>query len=98
MFILVVAMEIHIPYSRSLKEKRSVRHSLMEGLRRTFGVCVAEVEHPDAHQLLSLGATAVSGDAELLDRMGRDIPAYVERQGDGVIASFKTACVPWRWE
>jgi hypothetical protein len=30
--------------------------------------------------------------------MGRDIHAYVERQGDGVIASFKTACVPWRWE
>ena len=98
MFVLVVEMEIHIPYSRSLKEKRSVRRSLMDGLRRTFGVCIAEVDRPDAHQVLALGATAVNGDVELLERMGRDIRSYVERRGDGMISTFRAACLPWRWE
>lgn len=98
MFVLVIEMEIHIPYSRSLKEKRSVRRSLMDGLRQTFGVCVAEVDHPDAHQVLALGVTAVNGNVELLDRMGRDIRTYVERQGDGMISTFRAACLPWRWE
>ena len=98
MFVLVVRMEIHIPYSRSLKEKRMVRRSLLDGLRREFGVSCAEVDHPDAHQILSVGAAAVNGDAPLLDRMGMDIRSYVERRGEGMITSYRSECLPWRWE
>lgn len=98
MFLLVVEMEIHIPYSRSLKEKRGVKLPLVEGLRRTFGLAVAEVEHADNHQLLALGAAGVSGDPALLERMGADARNWVETHTDGTLAAYRAECLPWGHE
>lgn len=95
MFLLVVEMEIHIPYSRSLKEKRSVKLPLVEGLRRSFGLAVAEVDHADRHQTLALGAAGVSGDAGLLERMGADVRNWVETHTDATLAAYRAECLPW---
>ena len=95
MFLLVVEMEIHIPFSRSLKEKRGVKLPLVEGLRRTFGLAVAEVDHPDSHQVLSLGLAGVSGDPGLLERMGTDVRSWVETHTDATLASYRAECLPW---
>ncbi len=75
-----------------------LRRSLLDGLRKEFGLSCAEVATPDAHQVLSLGAVAVNGSGPLLERMGQDIRSYVERQGDGMISSYRAECLPWRWE
>jgi uncharacterized protein YlxP (DUF503 family) len=95
MFLLVVEMEIHIPFSRSLKEKRGVKLPLIEGLRRSFGLVVAEVDRTDAHQVLALGAAGVSGDAALLERMAEDVRSWVESHTDGTLAAYRAECLPW---
>jgi uncharacterized protein YlxP (DUF503 family) len=95
MFLLVVEMVIHIPFSRSLKEKRGVKLPLVEGLRRSFGLAVAEVDRADAHQVLALGAAGVSGDAALLERMGGDVRSWVETHTDGTLAAYRAECLPW---
>ena len=52
--------ELHIPTSRSLKEKRAVLRPIVEGLRHRFQISVAEVEYQDKWQRSLIGMAVVS--------------------------------------
>jgi len=68
-------IELHLPGSGSLKEKRSVIRHLLETSRRRFGVSGSEVDHHDLRQRASLGFALVAPTAgrveEVLDRVER---------------------------
>ncbi|MBM3460196.1 MAG: DUF503 domain-containing protein [Armatimonadetes bacterium] len=53
-------LELHIPAATSLKDKRSVLKSMLEGLRSRFNVSAAEVEHLDLWQRATVAITCVS--------------------------------------
>jgi uncharacterized protein YlxP (DUF503 family) len=55
-------VELLIPNSRSLKDKRRVVRSVIDRLRHRFRVAAAEVEDNDVHNLAVLGFAAVSND------------------------------------
>ena len=57
----VLAVDLRIPATHSLKEKRSVVRHLVEGARSRFDVAAAEVGHQDQWQRTELGFAAVSG-------------------------------------
>ncbi|HLW82109.1 MAG TPA: DUF503 domain-containing protein [Candidatus Acidoferrales bacterium] len=66
----VVTLEIHIPYARSLKDKRQVLRSLKDRLRGHFNVAVAELEHQDLWQRSVVGVVGISGeDGHLAETM-----------------------------
>lgn len=52
--------ELHIPTSRSLKEKRAVLRPIVEGLRHRFQISVAEVDYQDKWQRALIGMAVVS--------------------------------------
>jgi uncharacterized protein YlxP (DUF503 family) len=56
----VVRLELHIPTSRSLKEKRAVLRPIVEGLRHRFQISVAEVGYQDKWQRALVGMAVVS--------------------------------------
>jgi uncharacterized protein YlxP (DUF503 family) len=56
----VVQCELHIPASRSLKEKRAVLRPIVEGLRHRFQISVAEVDYQDKWQRALIGMAVVS--------------------------------------
>jgi uncharacterized protein len=68
-------IELHIPASGSLKEKRSVVRHLLDTSRRRFGVSSSEVAHHDLRQRTTLGFAYVAPTAgrieEVLDRVER---------------------------
>ena len=67
MVIAVARVELHIPASQSLKDKRQVLKSLLAQVQRQFQISAAEV---DAHDLLQrgvLGLACVSNDARHAD-------------------------------
>jgi len=80
MVVGLLHMELHIPASHSLKEKRSVVNHVKERLRTKFNASVAEVGYQDTWQRATLGVAVVSGEAGGLDRVLRDILAVVERE------------------
>jgi uncharacterized protein YlxP (DUF503 family) len=80
MVVGLLHMELHLPGSHSLKEKRSVVNHVKERLRTRFNASVAEVDHQELWQRAALGVAVVSGDAGGLDRVLRDILAVVERE------------------
>ncbi len=60
MHVAVVQLELHIPTSRSLKEKRAVLRPIVEGIRHRFQISVAEVGYQDKWQRSLVGMAVVS--------------------------------------
>ncbi|HEY7947140.1 MAG TPA: DUF503 domain-containing protein [Acidimicrobiales bacterium] len=75
MHVAAMEVELHLPASSSLKEKRSVVRHLLDTARRRFGVSASEVAHQDLHQRASLGFAVVAPTAgrveEILDSVER---------------------------
>ncbi len=68
MFIGVCTIEMHIPDSGSLKDKRHSLRSLKDRIRNTFNVSVAEVDDNDLWQKASIAVAALSNDKSHLNR------------------------------
>jgi len=59
MKIAVLHVEMHLPYSQSLKDKRMVLRRVRDRLQK-FNVAVAEIAHQDLWQRATLGIVAIS--------------------------------------
>ena len=70
-----VRFDLHIPLSRSLKEKRAAVRPIVDSVRHRFPVSAAEVGHLDRRQRAVIGVAVVSGSATRTD----EILAAVER-------------------
>ena len=62
MVVGVCTVELLIPESQSLKEKRQVLHSLKDRLRGKFNISLAEVDGQDLWQKAVLGMACVAND------------------------------------
>ena len=70
MIATLLRLELLVPGSRSLKEKRGPLKSLQARLQQRFGCAVAEVDHQDDRMRATLGVALVSGDgAHLAERI-----------------------------
>lgn len=75
MHVLALAIELHLPASRSLKQKRSLLRPVLDGVRARYPVSIAETGYQDTWQRAQLGVAAVSASASLV----REIVDEVER-------------------
>ena len=65
--ILLITLELHIPYAQSLKEKRKHIKSLRDRLRAKFNASVAEIDSLDDWQRSVIGITMISNDRRYLE-------------------------------
>jgi uncharacterized protein YlxP (DUF503 family) len=81
----LLTLEIQIPYSHSLKEKRAVLLKVRDRLRQRFNVAVAELEHQDVWQRATLGVVSISDSQKYLDGVFQLVLKETERiLGDDV--------------
>jgi uncharacterized protein len=73
MAVGLLTLEIYIPDSRSLKDKRQVLRSLKDRLRGRFNVAVAELDHQDSWQRAQIGIVSLSNDAAHLEQSLRAV-------------------------
>ncbi|HET9731628.1 MAG TPA: DUF503 domain-containing protein [Acidimicrobiales bacterium] len=75
-------MDLRLPASHSLKDKRAVVRPMLEGARRRFQVAASEVSHQDVWQRAGLGMVAVASTAghagEVLDAVERFVWSHPE--------------------
>lgn len=62
-FVGILTVDLHLPEATSLKQKRSQVRRVTQGLARSCGASVAEVDHHDLWQRCRLSLAVVSGGA-----------------------------------
>lgn len=77
MFVLAVELDVHIPASHSLKERRQVVRAVLDGARRRFGVSAAEVAGQDTWQRAGLGFAVVASSVGQAQAVMDDVERFV---------------------
>ena len=84
MVVGIVRVELHLPGSRSLKDKRQVLRSIKERIRERAQASVAEVEYQELWQRAALGIAVVSADGgqvrERLQSARQIVDQYAQAQ------------------
>jgi uncharacterized protein YlxP (DUF503 family) len=73
MAVGLLTLEIYIPDSRSLKDKRQVLRSLKERLRRKFNIAVAELDQQENAQRSQVGIVSISNNGGHLEQSLRTV-------------------------
>ena len=82
----LLSLELHIPHSRSLKEKRVVVRSIKDRLSK-LSVGFAEVNYQDLLQRTALAVVAVGAEQQLVEKSLDNVVKEIERKGGSVIVS-----------
>ncbi len=82
MFVLALEVDLHINESQSLKAKRRVIRSIVDGARHRFSVAAAEVDGQDLWQRATLGFAIVSSSerhaVDVIDEVDRFVWSHPE--------------------
>jgi hypothetical protein len=82
MFVLALEVDVHIGHAQSLKDKRGVVRSIVDGARNRYHVAAAEVGAQDLWQRARLGFAAVSSTqqhtTEVIDEVSRFVWSFPE--------------------
>jgi len=81
----LVTIDLEIPASVSLKDKRRVIKSVITRVRNTFNVSIAEVGHQDHWQLATLAVVCVSTDTGYAHGLLEKVVRHVERMHLGLV-------------
>jgi hypothetical protein len=90
MVIGVCTITLHIPESRSLKDKRRVLRSLKDRLRQEFNLSVAEVGDNDLWQRAVLGLAVVANDGGFADEVLAKAVDLVRKRTDVELLDYTT--------
>jgi uncharacterized protein len=74
----VLILEIQLPYSHSLKDKRAVLLKIRDRLRSRFNVAIAELDHQDLWQQATLGVVSISNSQLFLESVFQKVLAESE--------------------
>lgn len=77
MHVLAITLDIYLPTARSLKDKRSVVRTVVDGARQRHRVAAAETGHLDRRQRAELAFAAVSGTAGQAQQVIDDVERFV---------------------
>ena len=82
MHAAALEVDLRLPHSSSLKDKRAVLRSVLDGARNRYRVASAEVGHQDLRQRALLGFATVAGTpshvTEVLDEVERFVWSFPE--------------------
>jgi uncharacterized protein YlxP (DUF503 family) len=75
----VAQVSLRLPENGSLKGKRQVLKSIVSRVRNKFDVAIAEVDHNDDWQLMTLGISAVSNDRRFTNSVLSNVVEFIEK-------------------
>ena len=79
MIVGISVFELHLPVSRSLKDKRRVVKSLIDRVHQRYRVSIAETDFHDLHQRAEIAVAVVAAGGEMeMDRMMEEVRNLVE--------------------
>ncbi len=89
MLIGSLEVDLHIPASGSLKEKRFVLKSLKTRIRNLFNVSVAEVDYHDKWQRSAIGIACVAHEQRFIEETLNKVLHLIEQEDRIIILGQK---------
>jgi uncharacterized protein YlxP (DUF503 family) len=89
MVVAISVFELHLPRSRSLKEKRRVVKSLTERLHRRHRISVAETDFHDLRQRAEIGIASVGASRHPLERQMDAIRRLIDEEQEAVLLGWE---------
>ncbi|MCX6575740.1 MAG: DUF503 domain-containing protein [Candidatus Aminicenantes bacterium] len=83
MVIGLLSLEIHFPYSQSLKDKRKELNSLKDRIRQKYNVALAELDYQDTWQRTKLGIVTLNSRPAVVENILAKILRDVENHVNG---------------
>ncbi|MEK7777732.1 MAG: DUF503 domain-containing protein [Chloroflexota bacterium] len=95
MNIGVCLIDLELPASHSLKDKRKALRSIVERVQSRFNVAIAEVDHNDSWQVATLGIACISNDSRHANEMLSRVIQYIQGcREDAVMADYRIEMLP----
>jgi len=91
----VLRLSLHIPGSRSLKDRRRVLNALRDRVAARHHAHLAEVGHLENHQAAILAVALVANDARVLRSRLDSVRAEAESAAELIIADQTTEIFPF---
>lgn len=85
MIIGFLSLEIYLPYSHSLKEKRKRLNSLKDRLKKKYNVAFAELDYLDKWQRTKIGMVTLNNKQGPIENLFNKIITDAEENIDGQI-------------
>ena len=85
MVIGLLCLEIFLPYSHSLKDKRRVLNAFRDRLRSRFNVALAELDYQEKWQRAVVGLVTLNSQKTLVDQVLQKVLQEAERHLEGEI-------------
>jgi uncharacterized protein len=96
MIIGACEITLHLPDSRSLKDKRQIVKSIIARVRNQFDVAVAEVDENDRWQVAVIGISCVSNSSQLAAELLEGIQRFIEEtRPDLLLSNAETEIIHW---
>ncbi len=92
MFIGVLYVELFLPESSSLKEKRQAIRSIKDRLRSNFNVSVAEVNHQDLWQRSDIAVVCVGESRAFVEESISKVRSFMERYFPHMVINQRSDC------
>jgi uncharacterized protein YlxP (DUF503 family) len=89
MVVAISVFELHLPRSRSLKEKRRVVKSLTERIQHRHRVSVAETDYHDLRQRAEIGLASVGAERHRLERQMDAIRRLVDSEQEAELLGWE---------
>jgi uncharacterized protein YlxP (DUF503 family) len=91
MVVGLLCLELFLPYSRSLKDKRRVLNTLRDRVHGRFNAAFAELDFQDKWQRARLGIVTLNSQKGLVDQILQKILRDVEEnlEGEIVLSEFQ---------
>lgn len=90
MVIGFLSVEIHLPYSHSLKEKRKRLSGLKSRLIKKYNVAFSELEYQNKWQRTRIGMVSLNSQKKPVESMFNTILEDIEKNVDGQIIDYQT--------
>jgi uncharacterized protein YlxP (DUF503 family) len=73
-------VQLHLPESQSLKDKRQVIKSLIARIHNRFNVSAAEIDEHDRWQMTSIGISCVSTSGQHAHQVLSNVVGFIRRE------------------
>ncbi len=89
MIVGVLRVQLSLPGSSSLKDKRRLLKSLLDRLHQNFNVSAAEIDHQDNRRRAEVGVSCVSSQTAHANSVLSKVLAVVEREPELVVTGVE---------